>query len=169
MQCPFSEVKRSFHLIIATRTSFINWPIAGRRSIIFFFLINKNCSKEAHRKQLKALFFIKNLSMNGTWSKDITHTPPRPSEISEKSWSTTVKPFLTSHLWYKAMLKVWRKSWEPFRIYQLTSTANLAKICEIGLDWRCYLKVPFFQKIRWGSKSFEITFCLFLFCSWFSG
>ena len=30
-----------------------------------------------------------------------------------------MKSFLTSHLWYKAMLKVWRKSWEPFRIYHL--------------------------------------------------
>ena len=53
---------------------------------------------------------------------EICYTPPRPSEISEKNWSTLLKPFLTSHLWYKAMLKVWRKSWEPFRIYQLTST-----------------------------------------------
>ena len=25
-------------------------------------------------------------------------TPPRPSKISEKTWSTKVKPFLTSHL-----------------------------------------------------------------------
>ena len=65
----------------------------------------------------------------------IEFTPPRTSEISEKNWSTKAKPFLTSHLWYKAMLKVWRKSWEPFRIYQLTSTANSAIICGIGLDW----------------------------------
>ena len=28
---------------------------------------------------------------------------------------------------YEAMLKVWRKSWEPFRIYQQTSTANPAQ------------------------------------------
>ena len=26
------------------------------------------------------------------------NTPPRPSEISEKKWSTQAKPFLTSHL-----------------------------------------------------------------------
>ena len=57
----------------------------------------------------------------------LPNTPPRPSEISEKNWSTYAKPFLTSHSWYRAMLKVWRKSWEPFRIYQLTSTANPAK------------------------------------------
>ena len=43
-----------------------------------------------------------------------------------------MKPFFTSHLWYKAMLKVWKKSWEPFRIYQLTSTANSAIICGIS-------------------------------------
>ena len=60
-------------------------------------------------------------------------TIPRPSEISRKKWSTKAKPFLTSHLWYKAMLKVWTKSWELFRIYQLTSTGNPAIICEIGL------------------------------------
>ena len=53
-------------------------------------------------------------------------TPPRPSKISEKTWSTKVKPFLTSHLWYKAMLKIWKKSWKPFTIYQLNSTANPA-------------------------------------------
>ena len=52
-------------------------------------------------------------------------------EISEKSWSTKTKSFLASHLWYKAMLKLWRKSWKPFRIYQLTSTANSAMICGI--------------------------------------
>ena len=53
-------------------------------------------------------------------------TLPRPSEKSEKNWSTQAKSFLTSHLWHKAILKVWKKSWEPFRIYQLTSTANSA-------------------------------------------
>ena len=57
---------------------------------------------------------------------------PRMSEISEKNWST--KSFLTSHLWYKAMLKVWKKSWKPFRLSQLTSTANPAIICQIGLE-----------------------------------
>ena len=36
-------------------------------------------------------------------------TPLRPSEISMKNWTTKVKSVLT-HLWYKAMLKVWRKS-----------------------------------------------------------
>ena len=36
-------------------------------------------------------------------------TPPRPSEISEKNWSTKTKSFLTSHLWYKAILKIWNK------------------------------------------------------------
>ena len=65
------------------------------------------------------------------------NTPPKPSEISMKNWSAKVKPVLTPHLWYKAMLKVWRKSWEPFRIYQLTSTANPAIIEWIGLDWLC--------------------------------
>ena len=33
-------------------------------------------------------------------------TLSRPSKISEKNWSTKMKPFLTIHLWYKAMLKV---------------------------------------------------------------
>ena len=61
-------------------------------------------------------------------------TSPRPSEISEKNWSTKAKPFLTSHLWYKAMLKVWKKSCELFRICQLTSTAHLAIICKLPAD-----------------------------------
>ena len=46
-------------------------------------------------------------------------TPPRPSEISMKNWRAKVKPVLTSNLRYKAMLKVLRKSWEPFRINKL--------------------------------------------------
>ena len=46
-------------------------------------------------------------------------TLPRPSEISERNWSTYAKSFLESHLWYTAMLKVWKKFWEPFSIYQL--------------------------------------------------
>ena len=54
----------------------------------------------------------------------LDYTPPRPSEISEKDWSTKSKSFLTSHLWYNPLLKVWKKSWEPFRIYQLTRTAK---------------------------------------------
>ena len=58
-------------------------------------------------------------------------TPPRPSEISEENWST----FLTSHLWCKAMLKVWKNSWEPFRIYQLTSTANPSQFHKLWLNW----------------------------------
>ena len=32
------------------------------------------------------------------------HIPPRPSDLSKKNWNTKTKPFLTSHLWYKAML-----------------------------------------------------------------
>jgi hypothetical protein len=35
----------------------------------------------------------------------IVHTPPRLSEISMKNWRATVKPVLTPHLWYKAMVK----------------------------------------------------------------
>ena len=58
---------------------------------------------------------------------DALTTPPSPSEISEKNWSTKAKPFLTSHLLDEAMQKVRRKSWEPFRIYQLTSSANTAQ------------------------------------------
>ena len=68
-------------------------------------------------------------------------TPPRLSEISMTNWRAKVKPVLTPHLWCKAMLKVWIwwKSWEPFRNYQLTSTANLVIIEWIRLGWLCQL------------------------------
>ena len=33
-------------------------------------------------------------------------TPPRLSEISKKNWRVKGQPFITSHLWYKIMLKV---------------------------------------------------------------
>ena len=64
-------------------------------------------------------------------------TPPRPSKISMKNCMAKVKPVLTPHLWYKAMLKVWRKSCEPFRIYQLTSTSNPAQFLKLWSDWLC--------------------------------
>ena len=68
---------------------------------------------------------------------EIWYTPPRPSEISEKNWNTKAKPFLTSHLWYKAMLKVWRKSCESFKFYHLTNTDNQAQIWKLWPDWLC--------------------------------
>ena len=63
-----------------------------------------------------------------------------------------MKPFLTSHLWYKAMLKVWRKSCEPFRIYQLTSTANSAIICGMGCQKWLHLCAPIFLTYFWRSR-----------------
>ena len=44
------------------------------------------------------------------------------------------EPFLTPHLRYKGMLKVWGTSWEPFIIYQLTSTAISAQITQSWLN-----------------------------------
>ena len=38
-------------------------------------------------------------------------TSPRPWEMSMKNCRAKVKPVLTPHLWYKAMLKLWRKLW----------------------------------------------------------
>ena len=52
-------------------------------------------------------------------------TLPRLSEISEKNMSTRQSHFLHPFMIQSHMLKVWKKSWEPFRIYQLTSTTNL--------------------------------------------
>ena len=86
-----------------------------------------------HRKQISIIMI--NPLIWGILEIFVLVTPPRLSEISEKNWSTKAKPFLTSHLWYKAMLKVWRKSWEPFRIYQLTNTANPAQFHKLWLNW----------------------------------
>ena len=41
-----------------------------------------------------------------------------------------------------AMIKVWRKSWEPFRIYQLASTANPAHFTQLWLDWLILIVDP---------------------------
>ena len=50
-----------------------------------------------------------------------------------------------SHFWQpintKPCWKYEEKSWTPFRIYQLTSTANRVIICEVGLDWLCTVNV----------------------------
>ena len=60
-------------------------------------------------------------------------TLPRPSEISMKNWSLQMTPVLTPHLWHKAMhAERIKKIWVPFRIYQLTSTANPAKFTQFG-------------------------------------
>ena len=39
----------------------------------------------------------------------------------------------SGHKQVRKMLKVWKKSWEPFKIYQLTSTANPAIFVKLGL------------------------------------
>ena len=51
---------------------------------------------------------------------------------------------MTSHLWYKAVLKVGRKSWEPFRIYQLTSS-RAPRIFFILSAWLCIINAGLHQ------------------------
>ena len=73
-----------------------------------------------------------------------------------------MKPFLTPYLWYKAMLKVWRKAWEPFGIYQLTSTANPANFTQLW-PWLAPLVT---WKIQKGSQDFVYTFTMTLYHQW---
>ena len=110
-------------------------------SFLFLFLF-LNTSIEKSMDSRGGIFFSflfsfvivvvhKTVHLKGIWKvfEGYLNTTPRPPDISMKNWRAKVKPVLTSHLWYKAMLKIWEKSWEPFRIYQLTSTANPAIIC----------------------------------------
>ena len=71
-----------------------------------------------------------------------------------KNWRVKARPVLTPHLWYKAMLKVWRKSWESFRIYQLTSTANLVQFTQLWPNW-LHLCPPIFHAYFWRSRRCE--------------
>ena len=74
--------------------------------------------------QIRIIIFIypwfhENIYLHSTEKKCTLRTPPRPMEISKKNWSTKVQPFLTSHLWYKALLKIWRKSRELLILFIL--------------------------------------------------
>ena len=59
------------------------------------------------------------------------------SGLQSFNWSTKAKFFWQIYLWYKAMLKVLTKFWEPFGIYQLTGTANPAQFHLLWPDWLC--------------------------------
>ena len=91
-------------------------------------------------------------------------TPPRSSEISMKNWRAKVKPVFTPHLCYKFMLKVWRKLWESFRIYQLSSTAK----CQCGHNWMNWagLAVLVSWWILKGSHDFLHAFSMALYHKW---
>ena len=62
------------------------------------------------------------LRFHYTSRKRILCTPPRTSEVNEKNWRTKARPFLTSHLWYKAIWKHKETPWSP-----LGSTSYLAQ------------------------------------------
>ena len=144
--CWGEDTKSKFYLIsIITRYALIVgsfdhiwldefWGLWGRRR-----LWGQTCKIQVWNFSYLFDQTLKSRIVSGSSLEEDKKAAPKPSDINEKDWSTKANPFLTSHLWYKSMLKVWRKSWEPFRIYQLTSTANPVIICEIGLDWLCYL------------------------------
>ena len=60
------------------------------------------------------------------------YTLPRPSEISEKNWSKVIVDIAFMSQSHAESMK---KSWEPFRIYQLTSTANPAQFHKTWTNW----------------------------------
>ena len=108
------------------------WKNLEDHYIIFIHILSKP----------DARLWVKNFSNFSQQFQRTVSTPLRTSEINEKNWCTKVKPFLTFHLRYEAMLKVSRKSWEPFRIYQLTITANPTQFHKLWPDWLCVL-------VRW--------------------
>ena len=89
-----------------------------------FASLKMHCT-HAHRKLLPkwVLHAHRNLLPHIAPPQVAAHTTTK----HEKLGGAKVKPVLTSHLWYKAMLKVWRKSWDPFRIYQLTKGQIISK------------------------------------------
>ena len=98
------------------------------------------CHKDAGRRNkesaLKNHYFFLRLDENSARKQPIgylLYNPNRSSQISMKNWRANARPVLTLHLWYKTILKVWRKSWEPFRIYPLTSTANPAQFTQLAV------------------------------------
>ena len=61
-------------------------------------------------------------------------TPPNSEIICGRNVGTKVVRGMILFFEQKAMLNIWKTSWEPFRSYLLNSTANPAH-----LDWLCYL------------------------------
>ena len=129
------------------------WPQSDKSRKIYFsnlVSVNNDNEKQAlnHQHQRQKFWLTPPSGIATQWEQTLYEIasnqtiwgivyPPWPSETSEKNWSTKAKPFLTSHLWFIAILKVWTKSWEHFRIYQLTSTANSAQFQKLWLDWLC--------------------------------
>ena len=56
------------------------------------------------------------------------NTPPNSEIICGRNVSTKVVCGIILFFEKKAMLKIWKKSWEPFRSYLLNSTANPAHL-----------------------------------------
>ena len=94
----------SLNVLVVKRLGYIYFTLYKLINIILNEIKNLNCRKEK-----------KYLQCN---QKNWPGTQPRQSEISMKNWRAKVKPVLIPNLWYKSMLKVWRKLWEPFRIYR---------------------------------------------------
>ena len=57
-------------------------------------LMNKLCNCKKRNYDIKIVGALYSMLINDY----VIYTPPRPSEISEKNWSTNPKTFLTSHL-----------------------------------------------------------------------
>ena len=80
---------------------FTVWKYTVRQDLdkrIYWFLSRLHDSSKSASSELE---FLHSLA-----------TPARPSVRNKwEKLEHKPKPFLTSHLWYEAMLKVWRKSW----------------------------------------------------------
>ena len=67
------------------------------------------------------------LFLNIVWFSRFCSTPPNSEIICGQNVGTKVVCGMILFFEKKAMLKIWKKSWVPFRSYLLNSTANPAQ------------------------------------------
>ena len=111
-------LKRPFTGLYSFLGGHFTWKDPSKADQWVFAAFKGSFHGKMHPQKLLRILDL-SLEVRPTWglSRGVFQgTPPRPSK-TVKNWKAEVKPVLTPNLWYKAMLKVWRKSWEPFRIY----------------------------------------------------
>ena len=120
---------------------------------ICFFLSKKIYQENVILTTINILFQSQHLNFRVTLT--------RLSEISEKM-EHICKVIFDSAFTIQSHAESMKKSWEPFRIYQPTSTANLAIICPNGL----VLAVLVSWQILNGSQDFLHTFSMAFYHKW---
>ena len=144
MACCWPAIVHQFTRIHVYFSIFVNL-VTKQSTIIQYIGWNgkRMCSSDLKSIQsnLTSERFCSNCAAQILTSKAFScqNTPP----ISEIIWVKNVRAIVVCGFlmkWLKKyILKIKKKSWEPFGSYLLNSKANPAHLSGNGLDWLCYL------------------------------